>query len=118
MKESHKQPVQPSVAQDERRTCPRQSVRVEVELKHAGSESPVRLTTIDLSRNGCYIEMAVPLPVGVRVQATLSLGGNLVRVRGCVVTRHPHFGNGIMFLVFEDDGQQILRAFLAQLRAD
>jgi hypothetical protein len=118
MSQPDKQPPDPAVAQDERRVHPRHSVQVQLELKQEGSDVPMRLTTSDLSRNGCYVEMIAPLSVGIRVQATLWLGEERVRVRGCVVTRHPQYGNGIMFLVFEDNGQQILRTFLAQLRID
>lgn len=93
-------------------------MQVELELKKEGDPVPMRLTTTDLSRNGCYLEMMAPLAVGVRVNATLWLGDKAVRLRGCVVTRHPQYGNGIMFLAFEDDGRQVLRAFLTQLRSD
>jgi len=118
MSQPDKQPPEPAVAQGERRAYPRYSAHVQLELREEGNDVPMRLSTTDLSRNGCYVEMIAPLAVGVRVQATLWLGEKRVRVRGCVVTRHPQFGNGIMFLVFEDDGQQTLRTFLEQLRAD
>ena len=118
MSQPDKQPPDPAVAQEERRAHPRHSVQVQVELRQEGSDVPMRLTTTDLSRNGCYVELIAPLSVGIRVKATLWLGEQCVRVRGCVVTRHPQYGNGIMFLIFEDDGQQILRTFLEKLRAD
>jgi hypothetical protein len=118
MSQPDKQPPDRAVAQDERRAHPRHSVPVQLELRQEGSDVPMRLTTSDLSRNGCYVEMITPLSVGIRVQATLWLDQQRIRVLGCVVTRHPQFGNGIMFLVFEDDGQQILRTFLERIRAD
>ena len=116
MEEPEKKQSQPSVA--DRRAHRRYAVQVEIEVRQDEDSVPMRLSTTDLSRNGCYVELMMPLPVGVRVHATLWLGDKVVRLRGCVVTRHPQYGNGIMFLAFQDDGQQVLRAYLAQLRSD
>jgi hypothetical protein len=55
------------------------------------------------------------LPLGARVQATLWLNDHPLVIRGRVVTRHPQFGNGIMFLDFEDDGEQVLTRYLEGL---
>jgi hypothetical protein len=33
-------------------------------------------------------------------------------IHGRVVTRHPQFGNGIMFVEFEGDGEQLLKRYL------
>lgn len=104
-----------AVAQAERRRFPRHTVQVQLELKQEGNDVPMRLTTTDLSRNGCYVEMMAPLSVGIRVQATLWLDGERVVTRGCVVTRHPQFGNGIMFLEFEGDGEERLKKYLESI---
>ena len=98
--------------QPERRRYPRYTVHVQVELRQEGSEVPLRLETTDLSRNGCYVQLLMPLPVGLKVQATLWLDGYPVVIRGNVVTRHPQFGNGIMFLEFEADAEPQLGRYL------
>jgi len=72
----------------------------------------MRLETTDLSRGGCYIQLLIPLSVGIRVQGTFWLDGYPVHVRGLVVTRHPQFGNGIMFVEFEGEGEQLLKRYL------
>jgi hypothetical protein len=59
--------------------------------------------------------MAVQLPVGLSVQAQLCLGEHVILVRGRVVTRHPEFGNGILFLELDNDGERRLRAFMEDL---
>lgn len=94
----------------DRRRYPRYSVQVQVELHPDGSDIPLRLETTDLSRGGCYVQMMMTLPLATYVNATLWLGDS--RVRGRVVTRHPQFGNGIMFLEFEANGEQILARYL------
>ncbi len=96
----------------ERRRFPRHSVHVQIELHQEGSDVPLRMETTDLSRGGCYVQLMMPLSVGTYVNATLWICDSPVRVRGRVVTRHPQFGNGIMFLEFQGNGEQLLARYL------
>lgn len=102
-------PVAPA---PDRRHYPRYSVHVQVELHPEDTDVPLRLETTDLSRGGCYVELMMPLPVGLRLQATLWLNDAPIVIRGCVVTRHPQFGNGIMFLEFKEGDERLLRQYL------
>jgi hypothetical protein len=47
--------------------------------------------------------------------STLWLDEEPIVVRGLVVTRHPSFGNGIMFMDFEGDGEQVLHRYMNKL---
>jgi hypothetical protein len=107
------QPATPVTINRERRLNPRSTVNVPIELHEEGSRVPIRAETTDLSRGGCYIKLTVPLGVGGRIRAQLSLDGHPMVARGRVVTRHPDFGNGIMFLEFEGEGEKLLRQYLA-----
>ena len=100
-----------ATAQD-RRHHPRYTVQVQIEIRKEGSDVPMRLATTDLSRGGCYIQMLIPLSVGNHVQATLWLDEYPLVIRGLVVTCHPQFGNGIMFVDFEGHGEQLLKRYL------
>jgi hypothetical protein len=71
------------------------------------------METTDLSRGGCYIQLPIPLSVGIRVRGTFWLDDSAVGFRGLIVTRHPEYGNGIMFLEFEGQGEQLLQRYLA-----
>jgi hypothetical protein len=95
-----------------RRRHPRYTVQVPIEIRPEGSAIPMRLETTDLSRGGCYLRLLTPLHVGIRVQATLWLSDYPIVVRGRVVTRHPHFGNGIMFVDFEGHAEVLLKRYL------
>ena len=99
----------------ERRQHPRYSVQVQIELHAEGTDVPLRLETTDLSLGGCYVQLMMTLPLATLLRATLWLGDTPVRVRGRVVTRHPQFGNGIMFIEFEGDGAQRLSRYLAAI---
>lgn len=112
---SEKQSFTNAVAAPDRRRYPRYSVHLPLELHVEGSNVPMRLETTDISRNGCYIETHMPFSVGTKIEAKLWLGGTRVLARGRIVTSHPQFGNGIMFLEFQDDGQERLQTFLDSL---
>jgi hypothetical protein len=98
------------------RQHPRYSVHVRIEI-HQDASPDLQLETTDLSRGGCYIQLAVPLSVGIRLHATLWLAECPVAIRGLIVTRHPEFGNGIMFVGFEGEGETLLGQYLAAITA-
>jgi PilZ domain-containing protein len=96
----------------DRRRYPRRTVQVQVELRAEGSDVPLRMETTDLSRGGCYIQLMIPLPVDGRVQIKLWLDGKPIVIRGRIVTRHPQFGNGIMFMDYEGQAEVLLHQYL------
>jgi hypothetical protein len=100
-------------AEHNRRVHPRFTVNVQIELHEENSDIPMRVETTDLSRGGCYVQLMMPLNVGGRIRAKLWLDGETIVARGRVVTRHPEFGNGIMFLDFEGEGEKLLKRYLA-----
>ena len=102
----------PAAMEHDRRRYPRRSVQVQVELRQEGSDIPLRLETSDLSRGGCYVQLMMPLPVGGRVQAKLWLDGQPIVIRGRIVTRHPQYGNGIMFMDYEGQAEVLLNHYI------
>jgi c-di-GMP-binding flagellar brake protein YcgR len=112
------QPSASSLPYPERRRYPRYTVHVQIELRQEGNDIPMRLETTDLSRSGCYVQLLIPLSVGIKVQAILWLDGCTVIIRGRVITRHPQFGNGIMFLEFEGNAEQQLSRYLEAITTE
>lgn len=102
----------PMVVPQDRRAHPRLALQVQVELRKEGDDVPYRLETTDLSKGGCYIQMMMTMPVGTNLNVTLWLNDSPARVRGRVVTCHPQFGNGVMFLEFQGNGKQLLERYL------
>ena len=102
----------PDIMQAERRRYARTQVAVPIELRSQGLDVPMRLQTSDLSQGGCYVEMALTLDIGTRVDVVLWLDGHKVSTRGVVVTRHPQFGNGIEFVGMFAESERKLRDFL------
>jgi c-di-GMP-binding flagellar brake protein YcgR len=81
----------------ERRRHLRVRVPAQIEIRTAGSKVPMRMETADLSLGGCYVEMALTLEIGARLDIVLWLNQEKVCAQGVVVTSHPQFGNGIQF---------------------
>jgi len=96
----------------QRRQYPRFPAQVPVDLCQEGGNSVLRMETRDLSRGGCSIPLMASLSVGSYVQITLWLNETPVGIRGRAVTRHPEFGNGIMFLKFQDGSEGVLARYL------
>jgi hypothetical protein len=110
-----RQPQSSTPAPPERRGTPRYTVNVQIELRADGADIPLRAETTDLSRGGCYVQMMTTLPIGTYAKGTLWLDGTAVRIRGRVVTRHPQYGNGIIFIAFEGDGEVFLGRYLERI---
>ena len=102
----------PTVVETDRRRHARYSAQVEIEVHREGNYDPMCLQTTDLSRGGCYVRPNPPLPVGVRVQSTLWLDGFPIVIQGRVITRHPEYGNGIVFMDFEGQAEPLLNRYL------
>lgn len=102
----------------ERRRDPRYSVQVPIELQVEDGDTIFSAETTDLSRNGCYIRLRNPLPIALRIRATLWLDTVPIQIAGRIVTRHPDFGNGIMFLKMQDRDKQALATYLGTLTSE
>jgi hypothetical protein len=102
----------------ERRRYPRHTVQVPIELQLEDCATILCAETADLSRNGCYIRLRNPLPIALRVHATLWLGAAPIQIEGRIVTRHPEFGNGIMFLKIPDRDEKALACYLESVTAE
>ena len=105
----------PHIATEERRSHPRHTVQVQIEIHPEDTDVPMRLETTDLSRGGCYVQMMMPFAIGVRVRATLWLGDRPAVIHGQVVTCHAQFGNGVRFVEFQGQSQQLLDRYLAAI---
>jgi hypothetical protein len=105
-------PTTPALHQPDRRLHARYTVQVQIEIRVDGDDVPLRLETTDLSLGGCYVQLMIPMSVGRRLHATLWLDDCPIVIRGLTVTRHPQFGNGIMFVDFEGQGEALLKRYL------
>ena len=85
---------------------------VPIELRPDGTNVPMRLQTSDLSLGGCYVEMALTLDVGTKLDIVLWIDQQKLTMRGVVATCHPQFGNGIEFAGICPESERLLSCFL------
>jgi c-di-GMP-binding flagellar brake protein YcgR len=92
---------------EEKRKHPRLKVRVPVELRPEGSETPIRAETSDLSLGGFYIEMVFTLEIGTQLDIALRIGDSTLLALGKIATCDRTVGNGIQFMRMlpEDRGE-------------
>jgi len=102
----------PNVAPPDRRQHLRFQLAVQIELRPDGTNVPMRLQTSDLGMGGCYVEIALTLDIGTKLDIALWLDQQKVTMRGVVVTRHPQFGNGIEFAGIGPESERLLYSFL------
>ena len=102
----------------ERRQHRRFKVRVPVELRVQGSDSPIRGETADISLGGLYLETMFTFADGTELDITLQAGEATVLSVGRVVTCHPTVGNGIQFLRMLPEDREELDNFLQAVEAE
>ena len=105
-------PAEAQLAPMERRSHRRFEVQIQIELHEDDSDIPIHAVTSDISLGGCYIQMDLTFALGKYVSGKFWIGDNAVNFHGRVVTQHPQFGNGIMFLSLDGDGEALLSRYL------
>lgn len=100
------------VVNSERRQSPRKKAAVQAELLLKGRTVPTRVSTTDLSLNGCYIENMYTLHIGARLTIGLWIEESKLSIKGLVKTCDPVFGNGIQFLEMSDEARDQLKKYL------
>ena len=102
----------------ERRRSPRKKAAVQAELLLQGRTVPLRVSTTDLSFNGCYIENMYTLPIGARLNIGLWIQEEKLKIRAIVKTCDPMFGNGIQFLETSEQDRDQIEKYLEAVNED
>ena len=99
----------------ERRRYARHKISVPLELRVGNASAPIRANVADISGGGCYVESAMPLPVGTPVQVSFWIGDERVSPSAVVRTRDPGVGMGIEFTGLPEDARKSLQAHFDQV---
>jgi hypothetical protein len=91
---------------------------VQAEILLQGRDVPMRVSTVDLSLGGCYIENMYTLPIGSRLKIGLWIEEEKLEMRGIVKTCDPVFGNGIQFLEVSEQTRDQLKKYLDSASED
>jgi hypothetical protein len=100
---------------DNRRRFARHRISFPVEMRDERVNTPLRVNATDISGNGCYVETAMPLPVGTVLRVDLWIGESRVSPSALVRTRDPGVGMGVEFTGLSDDDKVRLQQHLEKI---
>jgi hypothetical protein len=86
-------------------------VRIHLERANGGFWG----TLSDISAGGCYIHTFSPLPLDQPMVLKIKTNSSEVNVSAKTVSSHPGVGMGVSFGRFLQDGEQILKSYIAHL---
>ena len=105
----------PSAHPSNRRRRARHKISFNLELRDERTNVPMRVNATDISGNGCYIEMIMPMAVGTALKVDFWIEQEHVNSSAIVRTCDPGVGMGIEFLTLTPDLQERFQSLLEKL---
>ena len=105
----------PSAHPSNRRRRARHKISFNLELRVERTIVPMRVNATDISGNGCYIEMIMPMAVGTPLKVDFWIEQEHVNSSAIVRTCDPGVGMGIEFLTLTPDLQERFQSLLEKL---
>ena len=105
----------PSAHPSNRRRRARHKISFNLELRDERTNVPMRVNATDISGNGCYIEMIMPIAVGTPLKVDFWIEQEHVNSSAIVRTCDPGVGMGIEFLTLTPDLQERFQSLLEKL---
>jgi c-di-GMP-binding flagellar brake protein YcgR len=102
----------------DRRRYPRVKANVSVELHGTEDATPSRVSIVEISLCGCYIETMFTMAVGEKAFLTLWLNEQSIRTTAIVATRHPQVGNGFEFIDMSPGDRLRLSEFIYKVSSE
>ena len=99
----------------ERRAVPRYAFVATTELTDAANSVKLSGRVTEISRHGCYVDIANTLPVGTTLNVRISRDQGAFVTPGKILYVQEHIGMGVAFLETPKDQLEILDSWLAQL---
>lgn len=97
---------------DNRRRFVRHQIAFPLELRDERVNTPMRLNATDISGNGCYVETAMPLPIGTTLRVEFWIDQEHISGSSVVRTRDPGVGMGMEFVGLPDETKTRFQAHL------
>lgn len=99
-----------------RRMHPRFQCEIAAELRLKNIQTPMWVTSVNLSEEGCSVNTLVSVPPLTELNIAMWLGTDKVWAQGVVVSSLYGLGTGINFTCMSRQGREHLREFLALQR--
>jgi len=116
MDDSSGSPIEAEKALRERRSVPRYSLIAQAEIVEPGSGVRIAGRISEISRKGCYIDLLNTLPVSTVVEVRVSRDQGHFFSRGRIIYAQDGMGMGIAFQEMAAEQQQILDAWIQELK--
>lgn len=100
---------------DNRRRFTRHKISYPLEIRDERVNTPLRVNATDISGSGCYVETAMPLPIGTQLRVDLWIDENRISPSAIVRTRDPGVGMGIEFIGLQEDDKLRLQGHLDKI---
>jgi hypothetical protein len=101
-----------------KRAVPRYTFVATTQLIDSGSAARFSGRVSEISRQGCYVDILNPLPVGTSISVLISRDQGIFVTKGKIVYVHEGFGMGVAFVEPTNDQLRILDSWLAELLPD
>jgi len=102
----------------DRRRYPRVKANVSVEVHTTENAPPSRVSIVEISLCGCYIETMFTMAVGEKAFLTLWLNEQSIRTTAVIATRHPQVGNGFEFIDMSPEDRLRLSEFIHKISSE
>jgi hypothetical protein len=97
---------------DNRRRFQRHKISFPLEFRDERVNTPMRVNATDISGNGCYVEVAMPLDLTTVLKVDFWMEQERISGTATVRTRDPGVGMGIEFTGLPDDTKKRFQAYL------
>jgi hypothetical protein len=95
-----------------RREYDRHNTPFAIDVRRAGSNVATRMSAIDVSGNGCYIQTMAPMGPETKLELSFWIDSEKLTCGGIVRTRDSGFGMGIEFVGLDPTTKQRLQIWL------
>jgi hypothetical protein len=102
-------------SEDNRRRFLRHKISFPLEFRDERVNTPMRVNATDISGNGCYVEVAMPLAISTVLKVDFWIDQDRVTATATVRTRDPGVGMGIEFTGMPDESKKRFQAHLDKM---
>jgi hypothetical protein len=100
---------------DNRRRFQRHKISFPLEFRDERVNTPMRVNATDISGNGCYVEVAMPLDTTTVLKVDFWMEQEHISATATVRTRDPGVGMGIEFTGLPNESKKRFQAYLDKL---
>jgi hypothetical protein len=104
--------------QTPKRAVPRYSFVATTEIIDCATATRLSGRVSEISRQGCYVDILNPLPVGTPLNVLISHDQGTFVTKGKIIYVHETFGMGVLFVDPSHDQLRILDSWLAEIPAE